>query len=93
MMQEAKAFWEAIRGQVTKLCRQETANALRAERYDVTTPPDGKVIGVTQPYGAREIFIPYTAEVSKAVKGDTVLVVWWGSMSNAKAWFYGAGPA
>ena len=93
MMQDAKAFWDTIRGHVAKLCRQETANALRAERYDVTTAPDGKVIGVRQPYGAQEIKIPYAADVSSAAVGDTVLVVWWGSMSNAKAWFFGSGPA
>ena len=90
MMQDAKAFWDAMRSHVARLCRQETANALRAERYDVTTAPDGKVIGVRQPFGAQEIKIPYAAEVAV---GDTVLVVWWGSMSNAKAWFFGSGPA
>ena len=93
MMQDAKAFWDAIRNQVARLCRQETANTLRAARYDVTTAPNGKVIGVTQPYGAQEIKIPYAAEVASAAVGDTVLVVWWGSMTNAKAWFFGSGPA
>lgn len=93
MMQDAKAFWDAMRSHVARLCRQETANALRAERYDVTTAPDGKVIGVRQPFGAQEIKIPYASEAASAVVGDTVLVVWWGSMSNAKAWFFGSGPA
>lgn len=93
MMQDAKAFWDAMRSHVARLCRQETANALRAERYDVTTAPDGKVIGVRQPFGAQEIKIPYAAAVASAAVGDTVLVVWWGSMSNAKAWFFGSGPA
>ena len=93
MMLDAKAFWDAMRSHVARLCRQETANALRAERYDVTTAPDGKVIGVRQPFGAQEIKIPYAAEVASAAVGDTVLVVWWGSMSNAKAWFFGSGPA
>ena len=92
MLSEAKSFWEAIKGQVSKLCKQETANALRAERYDVTTVPNGTTIGVTQPYGTNEIFIPYAAEVAEAKVGDTVLVIWWGSMSNAKAWFFGSGP-
>ena len=55
MMQDAKAFWDAMRSHVARLCRQETANALRAERYDVTTAPDGKVIGVRQPFGAQVI--------------------------------------
>ena len=93
MMQDAKAFWDAMRSHVARLCRQETANALRAERYDVTTAPDGKVIGVRRPLGAQEIKSPYAAEVASAAVGDTVLVVWWGSMSNAKAWFFGSGPA
>ena len=93
MMQDAKAFWDAMRSHVARLCRQETANALRAERYDVTTAPDGKVIGVRQPFGAQEIKIPYAAEVASAAVGDTGLGVWWGAMSNAKAWFFGSGPA
>ena len=66
MMQDAKAFWDAIRNQVARLCRQETANTLRAARYDVTTAPNGKVIGVTQPYGAQELKIPYAAEGASA---------------------------
>ena len=74
MMQDAKAFWDAMRSHVARLCRQETANALRAERYDVTTAPDGKVIGVRQPFGAQEIKIPYAAEVASAAVGVTVLL-------------------
>lgn len=92
MLSDALAFWEAIRGRVRQLCREETRNTLRCERYDVTSAPDGTKIGVTQPFGNAEIFIPYSSEVSAAAVGDTVLVVWWGGMSTAKAWFFGSGP-
>lgn len=91
MIAEAKAFWDAISGKVKSLIRSETENALRLQRYDVTTPPDGSVIGVTQPYGANEIFLPYSQEVAGATTGDTVLVAWWGSMSNAKAYYFANG--
>ena len=64
-----------------------------SQPHQILCAPDGKVIGVRQPFGAQEIKIPYAAEVASAAVGDTVLVVWWGSMSNAKAWFFGSGPA
>ena len=91
MISEAKAFWDSIAGKVKSLIHKETENVLRVQRYDVTTAPNGTVIGVTQPFGGNEIFIPYSSEVSGASVGDTVLVVWWGSMSNARAYYYAYG--
>lgn len=93
MLKEAESFWTSIAGKVRRLIQSETQNTFRCERYDVTTAPaDGK-IGVTLPLGQTEIFIPYSAEVESATVGDTVLVVWWGSMSNAKAYYFGNGYA
>ena len=93
MLKEAESFWESISSKVKQLVQGETKNAMRCERFDVITPPDGTVIGVRQPLGTREVFIPYSAEVATATAGDTVLVVWWGSMSNAKAYYFGNGYA
>ena len=91
MISEAKAFWDAISGKVKALVQKETENALRVQRYDVTTAPNGTVMGVTQPFGNNEIFLPYSQEVSGAAVGDTVLVAWWGSMSNARVYYFAKG--
>lgn len=91
MISEAKAFWDSISGKVKSLIRKETENAMRLQRYDVTTAPNGTVMGVRQPFGNNEIFLPYSQEVASATVGDTVLVAWWGSMSNAKVYFFAEG--
>ena len=91
MLRDAVAFWEAISGKVKQLVKRETKNAFRTERYEVTTAPNGTKIGVTLPLGSKEIFLPYSSEVASATVGDSVLVVWWGSMSNAKVYYFANG--
>ena len=91
MLSEAQRFWDAIVGKVRKTAQEESKNAFRCERYEVTTAPDGMKIGVTLPLGTREIFLPYSREVADATVGTPVLVVWWGSMSNAKVYYYADG--
>lgn len=91
MLSEAKSFWDAIAGKVRELIRGETQNTFRMERYDVTTAPNGSRIGVTKPFGTNEIFLPYSAEVANATVGAPVLVTWWGSMSNAKVYYFADG--
>lgn len=91
MLRDAVAFWESISGKVKQLVKGETKNAFRTERYEVTTAPNGTKIGVTLPLGSKEIFLPYSSEVASATVGDPVMVVWWGSMSNAKVYYYADG--
>lgn len=91
MLQDSLAFWNALKKKITPLIRQETSNCLRVARYDVTTAPDGTKIGVTLPEGTKEILIPYSREVSSAQVGDTVMVVWFGTLSTAKAYWFGNG--
>lgn len=91
MISEAKAFWDPISGKVKDQIAKEMGNALQVQRYDVTTAPDGDVMGVTQPFGSNEIFLPYSKEVAGATVGDTVLVAWWGSMSNARVYYFAKG--
>lgn len=91
MLSEAKQFWDAISGKIKSLIKQETANTFRCERYEVTTAPNGTVIGVTKAFGEKEILLPYSKEVASAIVGQPVLVVWWGSMSNAKVYYYANG--
>lgn len=91
MISEALQFWNSVSGKISGLIRDETKNAFRCERYEVTTAPNGSKIGVTLPYGTNQLLIPYSKEVASASVGDTVLVVWWGSMSNAKAYYFADG--
>ena len=91
MLSEALSFWEAIAGKVKQLVQRETKNTFRCERYEVTTAPNGTKIGVTLPLGTTEIFLPYSSELASATVGASVLVVWWGSMSNAKVYYYADG--
>ena len=93
MVSSAMAFWNAIKGKVKQSIKEETQNTLKCERFDVTTAPNGTKIGVKQPFGTNEIFIPYSQAVAGAVVGDTVLVIWHNGMSTAKAWYFGDGPA
>ena len=85
------AFWNALKAKITPLIRQETSNCFRVQRYDVTTAPNGTTLGVTLPEGNKEIKIPYSQEVSTAVVGDTVIVGWYGSLSTARAIWFGKG--
>ena len=91
MLSEAIRFWDSISGKVRELIRSETNNAMRVERYDVTTAPNGTVMGVSKPLGTHEIFLPYSSEVRNAKVNDPVLVAWWGSMSNAKVYYFANG--
>ena len=91
MISEAQRFWDAIVGKVRQVAQETSKNAFRCERYEVTTAPNGSKIGVTLPLGTKEIFLPYSAEVAGATVGSQVLVVWWGSMSNAKVYYYANG--
>lgn len=91
MISEALSFWNAISGKVNRLIKDETNNAFRCERYTVTTAANGSKIGVTLPYGNNEVFLPYSREVADATVGTPVLVVWWGSMSNAKVYYFADG--
>ena len=79
MLQDAASFAEAVRPLIEKLVKEQTRNVLRADRFDVVTPADGSKMGVRQPFGKREIFLPYTQEVANAQEGDAVLVLWRGS--------------
>ena len=90
-VQDGLAFWNALKGKIQALVKQDTANCLRCARYDVTTAPNGTKIGVRLPEGNKEILIPYSKEVVDARVGDTVLVIWYGAMSTAKAYYFGIG--
>lgn len=91
MLEGISEFWKALKPKVEEIIKVKGHNCLRVERFDVVASPDGSKIGVRQPFGTT-ISIPYCAEVADAKVGDTVLVLWWGSLSTAKAWCYGDGP-
>ena len=92
MLGDVSEFAKALEPLIWKIVDERTKNALRVERYEVSTAANGSVMGVRQPYGT-EIFLPYSQEVSAAAVGDAVLVLWRGSLSTAKVWCFGTGPA
>lgn len=91
MLNDVSEFARALEPLIRKIVDERTKNALRVERYEVSTDPDGSVMGVRQPFGT-EIFLPYSQQVANATEGDSVLVLWRGSMSTAKVWCFGDGP-
>lgn len=87
MLEELKKVLAGIRRDTQRLLDNTLKSYLQIARYDVTTAPNGTVIGVTRPFSDTEIQIPYLPYCANATVGDTVLVVWWGSLTNAQAWF------
>ncbi|MBQ1789460.1 MAG: hypothetical protein II008_04730 [Oscillospiraceae bacterium] len=92
MLELTSEFARALEPLIRRIVDDRTKNALRVERYEVSTVADGTKMGVRQPYGS-EIFLPYSQEVASAAKGDSVLVLWRGTLSTAKVWCFGNGPA
>lgn len=92
MLELTSEFAKALEPLIRKIVDERTKNALRVERYEVSTVADGTVMGVRQPYG-KEIFLPYAQEVANAGEGDAVLVLWRGTLSSGKVWCFGNGPA
>lgn len=93
MLKDAEQFKKIMTGLIRRVVKEDFSNVLRVERYDVTTAPaDGKM-GVTQPFGGTELMLPYSEQVATAQVGDAVLVLWRGSLSTAKVWCFGDGPA
>lgn len=91
MLGDVSEFAKALEPLIRKIVEERTKNALRVERYEVSTAANGTVMGVRQPYGT-EIFLPYSQEVASATVGTAVLVLWRGSLSTAKVWCFGNGP-
>lgn len=91
MLELTSEFAKALEPMIRRIVEERTRNALRVERYEVSTAANGTVMGVRQPYG-NEIFLPYSQEVANAQEGDSVLVLWRDTLSTAKVWCYGNGP-
>lgn len=92
MLGEVNEFAKALEPLIRRVVLELTQNALRVERYEVSTEAANGVMGVRQPFGS-EIFLPYSDEVKNAQEGDSVLVLWHGKLSTAKVWCFGNGPA
>ena len=91
MLEEVSEFAKALEPIIRKIVDERTRNALRVERFDVSTVADGSVMGVRQPFG-EEIFLPYSQQVENTAEGDSVLVLWRGTLSTGKVWCFGNGP-
>ena len=56
--------------------RSETKTAVRRKKMNVTTAPNGTVIGVTDPVDNTEISIPYQPACATVLVGQSVWVEW-----------------
>lgn len=92
MLQITTELANALRPLIEKIVDERCRNVLRVERYEVSTAANGTKMGVILPYGGSEIFLPYSRAVENASVGDSVLVLWRGTLSNGKVWCYGDGP-
>ncbi len=91
MLELTSELAKALEPLIRRIVDERTRNALRVERYEVSTAANGTVMGVRQPFGT-EIFLPYSQQVQNATVGDSVLVLWRDSLSTAKVWCFGNGP-
>lgn len=92
-VQDSLAFWNKLKQKIRVLIKQETGNCMRVNLCEVVSAPNGKTIGVKMPDGSTVMNIPYSEEVSDAVVGSLVLVVWFGTLTTAKAYYYNNGFA
>ena len=90
-VQNSLDFWNKLKQKIRVLIKQETGNCVRYTLCEVISKPNGKTIGVKIPGGETVMDIPYSLEVSDAEIGSLVMVVWYGTMSTAKAYYYNYG--
>lgn len=90
-VQDSIQFWNALKQKIRPLIKQETNNCVRVTLCEVVSAPNGETIGVKIPDGNTVMNIPYSIEVENATVGSIVMVVWHGSMSTAKAYYYNYG--
>lgn len=90
-VQDSIQFWNSLKQKIRPLIKQETGNCVRVTLCEVISAPNGETIGVKIPDGKTELNIPYSYEVEKAEVGSIVMVIWHGSMSTAKAYYYNYG--
>lgn len=72
---EAQKIWKALQPMVEREVHRQTNSCVRAKKMMVVTPPDGKLVGVAEPYG-QTVFVPYSSALT-LVPGDAVWVYWY----------------
>ena len=72
---EAKKIWDALSPMISQLVSRQTRSCVRARKMQVDEPPNGSVIGVSEPYG-NTVRVPYSAALQAAKAGDAVWVMW-----------------
>lgn len=88
---EANDIWRALEPKVNAAIDQRAKNVIRSRRMNVTTAAANGVLGVTEPFGAAEIFVPYSTALASVAVGSSVRVVWFdGNMSTAVALWTGS---
>jgi len=77
---EALKIWEALQPMIDHEIEEKTKSCVRSKKMEVTSAPDGSVIGVKEPYGY-EVRIPYSSALTDVEVGETVWV--WYFFNNA----------
>ncbi|MEG1758381.1 MAG: hypothetical protein RR235_08005 [Oscillospiraceae bacterium] len=87
---DANRFYESLRPMLKASIKEQTKDCIRSKKLNVTTAPSGGLIGLTEPFGSKEIFIPYSSALQSVAAGASVRVVWFGNdMSTAVALWTG----
>ena len=73
LTREAQKIWNALRPMVREEARKAALPAVRAKKMTVMTPPNGKTVGVAEPFGPT-LDVPYSTAISHLVVGDSVWV-------------------
>lgn len=73
---EALKNWKSLLPMLKPFVRSETKTAVRRKKMNVTTAPNGAVIGVTDPVDNTEISIPYQPACATVLVGQSVWVEW-----------------
>lgn len=73
---EAMKIWEALRPMIDKEIETQTKSCVRAKKMIVDRPPDGRTVGVSEPYG-QTCYIPYNSGLAGSVAGMPLWVYWY----------------
>ena len=73
---EAMKIWEALRPMIDKEIETQTKSCVRAKKMVVDVPPDGRTVGVSEPYG-QTFYIPYNSGLAGSVAGMPLWVYWY----------------
>lgn len=73
---EAQKIWKSLLPLVRGEIQTNTKNCVRAKQMKVITAPNGRTVGVREPYANKVFDLPYSSALTLNV-GDPVIVYWY----------------